>query len=114
MPKWTMPHAEAMMNHAIRRLFQRHGIIISIAEYKALTDQCADGTAPPLGIGSHEGTFHRVTFRKRDLWLVYRHDQRAVVSFYPGEPAIMRRQREQREQQQARASKAFSGDAPLS
>jgi len=98
--KYLADHPEAMMAHAIRRLFERHGIIITIADYKAMTALCRDGTSPPLGIGSKEGTYHLLRIRQREIWAVYRHDKQSIVSFYAGEPAKLQRKRRRAEQRQ--------------
>lgn len=96
-----LTHAEAMMQHALKRLFERHGIAISIGEFKRLSRLCGDGTFPSEGGANKGGTFHQLKVNGvKKIWAVYRPDQEMIVSFFLGEPARLRWMRAHPEQQQ--------------
>ena len=85
-----LPHKRAAEQHAIKRLFQRRGIIITAAEYRQLTAMCADGRAPTLAPAWGGGTIHRLQHRGEALFAVYKSELEAIVTFLPVAPMELR------------------------
>lgn len=78
-----LSHAEAMRQHAMKRLFDRYGLTITNGEHQALSAMCADGRAPVVAQGHKGSTIHRVKIGAVIANAVFRPDQNAIVSFLP-------------------------------
>lgn len=84
MAAWSnLSHADAMRQHALKRLFERYGIALSDGEYKRYCRMCADGQAPVIAHGHHGSTVHRVTVRNIEVNVIWRPDVGAIVTFAP-------------------------------
>ena|ERR1700677_4162924 len=87
----NLVHVENMQNHAIKRLFERYGIVLPIPDYRKFCRMCMDGTSPPLVRGAGESTIHKLEFRGKTLWAIFRFDQRAIATFLPKTPHEIRK-----------------------
>ena len=87
-------HRHSAEVHAIRRLYQRCGIIITASELRALSAECRDGRSPVLaqGRGDHpkRGTIHMVYLRGRSVYVAFRADIGTIITFLPGIPEEIR------------------------
>lgn len=82
----NLPHRVAAQQHAVKRLFQRHGVALTTAEYRELSAMCADGRATPLAKVRSGNTIHRVALRGREVWVIFDGDLGAIVTFLPATP----------------------------
>jgi len=91
MTRFDAHHREAQRTHALRRLYQRHGLSMGLMEYAALCQQIVEGIHEAVGAGRRGGTLHRIRHRGRDLIAVFSPDTARIVTFLPaGTPIEMR------------------------
>lgn len=78
-----MTHRGAMRMHAIRRLFQRHGMVITNTEFGQMVAAIADGRNPALGPARCGGTLHAFTMRGRTVYAVWNVEEACIATFLP-------------------------------
>jgi hypothetical protein len=76
-------HRETQRTHAIRRAFERYGMVISNREYERILDMIAEGKSIVLGAARTGGEMHEVVLRRRTLIAVYRREDRTIPTFLP-------------------------------
>lgn len=94
--------------HAIRRLWQRHGIILSDAEYDAIGHGIAVGLYKQIALGMHARQIYELVHRGRTLFAVWDARINAIVTFLPHQTWI---ERNFRGALRSRAQTAFKGAA---
>jgi predicted lipoprotein with Yx(FWY)xxD motif len=93
MSRFDTKHRENQRTHALRRLYQRHGLAMGLKEYAALCEQIAAGTHPSLGAARRGGTLHTIRHRGKTVVAVFSPDTACVVTFLPaGTPIELRGQ----------------------
>lgn len=91
MPRFDRQHQENQRTHALRRLYQRHGLCMGLMEYAALCQQIVDGLNVAVGTGRGGGTLHVIRHRGRNIIAVFSADTARIVTFLPaGTPHEMR------------------------
>lgn len=83
-------HRGAMRVHALRRLFMRHGIALTNAEFNDLVAAIALGKHPALGHARTGGTIHMVEIRGRTIYAVWATDVQYIATFLPSVPLEVR------------------------
>jgi hypothetical protein len=71
-----------------RRLYQRHGIAISYAEYRALTADVIAGKYPVICQGETGGTVHRIIVKGRQVFFVFCPLLQTISTALPGRPRL--------------------------
>jgi hypothetical protein len=74
-------HRRAMMIHALRRLYRRHGIALSTPEYRTLCLRVAG--LRPVGVGTTGEPIYCLTVRGRATFAVWSPADHAIVTFLP-------------------------------
>lgn len=81
MRRTNLSHREAAMVHAIRRAWQRLGLALGECDIKTIGGMINPGDGVEGGNGR---TLHVVTYRGRDIHVVFCRELEQVVSFLPG------------------------------
>lgn len=76
-------HRANMRIHALRRLFQRHGIAITNTEFGEMVSAIHDGRNPALGPARCGGTLHKITIRDRNVYAVWSIEVACIATFLP-------------------------------
>lgn len=77
-------HRTNMRVHAMRRLFERHGIAITNAEFGQMVADIHDGRSPVLGLARRGGTLHLITIHGRSVYAVWDLSTACIATFLPG------------------------------
>ena len=98
-------HRGAMRTHALRRLYQRHGLALTNADFGALVDDIASGRNQPVGHGRAGGKVHLLQIRGRAVYAIWDAEQACIATFLPGrEPYELKRARRlERQEREANA-----------
>jgi hypothetical protein len=74
---------EIMRFHAIRRLWQRRGIILSDAEYEAIVTGIRAGLYKQIAMGEKRRPIYELVYRDKTVCAVFDREYDAVVTFLP-------------------------------
>lgn len=85
-----LEHRQAMAVHAVRRLFQRHGLAISHGEYWMLCKVIEDGAAPAICNAFRGGTIHCLSYAGHAFYAIWNAEERAISTFLFGMPHEVR------------------------
>lgn len=87
------PHFNNARQHALKRAFQRWGLVVTLAEYSEMSAACRDGKVPVVADSTQTkgATVHIVNHRNRQLWAVFNPELGCIVTFLKcGKPEDIR------------------------
>jgi hypothetical protein len=86
-------HPNNARQHAIKRAFERWGIVITNAEYLEMSKACESGHAPLIAESTRTkgSTVHAVKHRDRELWAIFNPSIGCIATFLKcGKPEDIR------------------------
>lgn len=78
-----LSHRDAMIRHAIKRLYQRKGILLSNPEYEAIADKVRSGAHPQVATDRWGRRVHRVEYRGAVVFAIWDAERDAICTFFP-------------------------------
>lgn len=79
----TKDHKYAQKLHAMRRVYQRYGILVDPPDYSRMCNDIISGKNQSIGPGRAGGTMHVVKHRGQDLVAVFDDKTQQVATFLP-------------------------------
>lgn len=76
-------HRESMIEHSIRKLWERRGIALSAPEYEAIAAGIRAGLYKQVAIDHHGQKVFEVSYRDRTVYAVWAHEFDCVRTFLP-------------------------------
>lgn len=79
----TSDHKYAQKLHAMRRVYQRYGILIEPVFYNQFSKSIAEGKYPSVGPGRVGGTRHIIKHKGKELVAVFDEETQQIATFLP-------------------------------
>jgi hypothetical protein len=78
-----LPLREAMVRHAIKRMWQRRGVLLSRPDYDAIAQNIRSGAIAKSCDAAKGCTAHSLTYRGQNVVAIWSPEHDCIVTFYP-------------------------------